>query len=140
MSKGRSAKSPRSGIEIMDPNVSLRVATLQDIQRLPNIYKEFHNFHAESIPNRLVSISNQLDNRERTNLYQKLKKIVQSEDSEIFIAEANHEPIGLAEIYVRQDEINPLAVPYRYVYLQSLIITNSYRQQGIGTQLIEGCA
>ena len=137
MSRGRSAKSPRSGIEIMDSNVSLRVATLQDLQSLPNIYKEFHNFHAESIPDRLVSITDQQDGRDETNLFQKLNKIIQSEDSEIFIAEANREPIGLAEIYLRQDEINPLTVPYRYVYPQSLIITNSYRRQGIGTQLMK---
>jgi len=121
----------------MYQRLKLRVATIHDIQSLPNIYKEFHNLHAESIPDRLVSISDQQDDREETNLYQKLNKIIQSEDSEIFIAEANREPIGLAEIYLRQDEANPLTVLYRYVYLQSLIITSRYRRQGIGTQLMK---
>jgi len=126
-----------------DPKLILRVATLEDIESLSRLYCEFHNFHAKSVPDRLLGISEQPDIHEGTSLYHSLKKIIQSMDSEIFIAEADHQAIGFAEIYIRQDEANPLTVPYGYGYLQTLIITKRYRLQGMGAQLmraVEGWA
>ncbi len=45
--------------------------------------------------------------------------------------------VGLAEVYVRQDEPHPLVVPHRYGHLQSLIISASVRKQGLGRLLVE---
>ncbi len=120
----------------MGTKIMLRMATLQDIGCLGELYGEFHNFHARGVPDRLVSILEKPDIHEGTELYQAFERIIQSEDSAIFIAEVDQLPVGLAEIYIRQDEANPLTVPYRYGYLQSLMVSQEHRRQGIGTRLM----
>jgi GNAT superfamily N-acetyltransferase len=120
----------------MNDKISIRVATIKDILDLTRLYHEMHNFHAAAVSDRLVRISEVSDIHERSDLYQEIMKIIQSMDSVIFLAEVDQKPVGLAEIHIRHDDANPLTVPYRYGYLQSLIVTASNRQRGIGTQLV----
>jgi len=51
---------------------------MQDIGSLSEYNSEFHNFHVRGVPDRLVSISDQPDIHEGTELYQVLRRIVQS--------------------------------------------------------------
>ena len=121
----------------MDDSLMLRIASVQDIKCLAGLYAEFHNFHAIYIPDRLIGILEKPDICEGNDLYMKLTKIVQNEDSAIILVETDQGPLGFAEIYIRQDEANPLTVPYCYGYLQSLMVTAGHRQQGIGTHMIK---
>jgi GNAT superfamily N-acetyltransferase len=63
--------------------------------------------------------------------------IIRGEDSAIFVAELPSGLVGLAEVYVRQDEPNPLRVSRRYGHLQSLIVSAAFRRKGIGAQLLQ---
>jgi len=61
---------------------------------------------------------------------------MRSEDSALFVAESAGRVVGLAEVYLRQDEPDPATVARCYGYLQSLMVDPAYRRQGIATQLM----
>ena len=44
--------------------------------------------------------------------------------------------VGLAEVYLRQDESNALRTVYRYGYLQCLVVDQRLRGHDIGRQLM----
>jgi GNAT superfamily N-acetyltransferase len=39
-------------------------------------------------------------------------------------------------VYVRQDEPHPLSIAHRYGYLQSLLVAEPFRKDGLGKQLV----
>ncbi|HEV2583360.1 MAG TPA: GNAT family N-acetyltransferase [Ktedonobacteraceae bacterium] len=49
----------------------------------------------------------------------------------MFVAQVGETVAGLTEIYLLQDEAHPLIVTYRYGYLQSLVVSESFRKHGI---------
>ena len=118
-------------------NLMLRIARVQDIKCLAGLYAEFHNFHARCIPDRLIGIPEQPDIRGGNDLYMRLKKIIQNDDSAIILAETDQGPLGFAEIYIRQDEPSSHTVAYQYGFLQSLMVTSGHRRRGIGTRLVK---
>jgi GNAT superfamily N-acetyltransferase len=117
--------------------IIVKLAANHDREALCRLYHEFHEFHVHGVPDRLLSLGEPLDTYEHSDLYQALAKIVEGADSVIFVAEAAHQLIGLAEVYVRQDEPNPLKTSYRHGHLQSLIVKEAFRGQGIGAKLLE---
>lgn len=126
----------RVGTKMYD-YLMIRNATVQDIKSLAELYAEFHNFHASYLPDRLRKISVQPVLYEAADLYQKLRSIIESEKSEIVVAKAGEQIVGLAEIYIQQDNANTLTVPYCYGLLQSLVVTSEHRRQGVGALLVK---
>jgi GNAT superfamily N-acetyltransferase len=54
------------------------------------------------------------------------------------VAEGLGRVLGLAEIYLRHPEPKNLAVvPKLYAHLQSLLVTEAFRDQGFGHQLLQ---
>jgi len=43
---------------------------------------------------------------------------------------------GLAEVYIREDKPDPARIQRKYGHLQSLIVTEQSRKQGIGKRLV----
>jgi len=79
-----------------------------------------------------------LDQQGRSGLYESLAKIIEGDDSALFVAQAFNALVGLAEVYLRQDNgTNALVVPHRYGYLQSLVVLEGFRQHGLGKRLVE---
>jgi len=118
-------------------NVTIRPASLSDRGTLCKLYHEFHEFHVLGVPERLLSLGEPLNTYEHSGLYLTLEKIISNEDSVVFVAEASHQLVGFVEVYIRQDEPNPLKVSYRYGHLQSLMVKESFWRQGVGTRLLE---
>jgi GNAT superfamily N-acetyltransferase len=116
--------------------VIVRPAGMQDLEALCRLYLEFHEFHVRGVPDRLVSLG-EPDAYDCSEMYPKLEKIINNQDSVIFLAEIAHKPVGLAEVYVRQDEPNPARVSRRYGHLQSLMVQEKFRRHGVGTRLVE---
>lgn len=117
--------------------IVIHAATIVDRETLCRLYHEFHEFHVRGLPDRLLSLGQPPETYASSELYQAVGKVIEGADSVILIAKTNDQPIGLAEIYIKQDEPNPLRTAYRYGYLQSLIVTAACRGEGVGAKLLE---
>lgn len=111
---------------------AIRPATEQDIDGLVSLYTEFHEFHVLGVPDRL----RKPDTYDETTLRRTLRELVQRDDARIFVVSSEKKLVGLAEVYLRQDESHPLTVAHRYGYLQSLIVSAPFRKSGLGKQLV----
>jgi ribosomal protein S18 acetylase RimI-like enzyme len=115
--------------------VSIRPAKDHDIEPLCDIYYDFHEFHVCGVPTHLRSLGDK-EQWDRTSIREALGKILQGDDSEIFVAEAAGKLVGLIEVYARQDPDEAALVQHRYVELQSLVVLAPFRRNGIGTRLV----
>ncbi|KPJ61581.1 MAG: hypothetical protein AMJ46_00280 [Latescibacteria bacterium DG_63] len=114
----------------------IRKADSSDIESLCPLYFHFHEFHAKRVPERLVTLGpfSDFDNSE---LVTKLKKILGDEQAVLLVAQVGGQIVGLAEAYIRQDKPHPETKGYRYVHLQSLMVREDFRGQGIGALLVQ---
>jgi len=117
--------------------VVIGLAALHDREALCQLYHAFHEFHVRALPDRLLSLGEPPQTYEGSDLYLALEQIIRDEDAAILLAEVGGQPVGLAEVYLRQDEANPLRAACRYGYLQSLVVAEAFRQRGVGTRLLE---
>jgi GNAT superfamily N-acetyltransferase len=117
--------------------VIIRPARLDDRESLCRLYHAFHEFHVFGVPGRLVGLGEPPDDCEGTELYRTLGEIIEDDGAALFVAEAADGLLGFAEVYVREDAPAPLRQSYRYGLLQSLMVEEGVRQQGIGTRLLE---
>jgi ribosomal protein S18 acetylase RimI-like enzyme len=116
--------------------VSIRPANDHDIEALCQIYYDFHELHVCGVPTHLRSLGDK-EQWDRTSLREALGKIVKSDDSEAFVAEAAGKLVGLIEVYVRQDPDEATLIRHQYAELQSLVVLAPYRRRGIGARLVE---
>lgn len=116
--------------------IIIRPATIEDIKSLCELYVEFHEFHVRGLPDRLRSVGEaQSDDSQR--LSNDIKKIIASDDSTILLAEVDGRPVGLAEVYIREDKPSHHTVSRRHGYLQNLAVTEKFRRQGVGDKLTD---
>lgn len=114
---------------------TIRKAVETDIKALCRLYYAFHEFHVAGVPDRLVTLG-PIEKFDCSQLITELKKIIENHDAVILVAEMDDHIIGLAEIYLREDEPNPQRVAYRYGHLQSLMVSPEYRGRNIGKLLV----
>jgi GNAT superfamily N-acetyltransferase len=118
--------------------VFTRLATEADISRLCLLYWEFHLYHVLGVPDRLRMPDASSHQANAANkLETGLRTIIQREDAAIFVAEMEGKVVGFVEVYLHQDEIQPLTVAHRYGYVQSLSVSAPYRKMGCGKALIQ---
>ena len=115
-------------------DIVVQLAGERHVEDLCKLYHEFHEFHVRGVPDRLRSLEGRPDDSE---LISTLKKIMGSDDSAIFVAEVGGKTTGLAEVYLREDKVDPAVVSHRYGHLQSLLVTDDLRRQGTGKKLVE---
>src|SRR5581483_10270355 len=111
---------------------AIRLATEQDIDGLVSLYAEFHTFHVLRIPDRL----RKPDRYDEVALRNAMQALLHRDDARIFVADGKGKLVGLAEVYLRQDEPHPLTIAHRYGHVQSLIVSVPYRKSGLGGQLM----
>jgi GNAT superfamily N-acetyltransferase len=115
---------------------TIRLANEQDIDALITLYIAFHEFHVRGLPERLRLP----EQYEVVELRASLKRIIAGNESAIFLALNDERTVGLAEVYLRHDEPDALIVERPvYGHLQSLMVLNVYRHQGVGTLLVAAC-
>jgi len=112
--------------------VIVRHAIDKDIGMLTDLYKEFHEFHVMGVPDRLQSPLDYDDD----DLHTKLVGILRAEHSTVLVAELDGQVIGLAEVYLKEDEANPFRVSYIFAHLQSMIVSELHRGKKVGRQLL----
>lgn len=115
---------------------TIRLATERDFEALCRLYHEFHDFHVLGVPDRLRSLEPQGEGGD-SELIDALHRIVDGPDSTLFVAEVSGEVVGLAEVTIREDESNIVRVSRRYGHLQSLMVSESFQQHGLGSLLLE---
>ncbi len=116
-------------------DLTIRLVDTDDLSALCKLYVEFHEFHVRGVPDRLLSLG-PTATYDCAKLYPNLEKIIQNSEAALFLAEIAHHPVGLAEVYIRQDEANSAKVVRRHGHLQSLMVQEAHRHQGIGTCLL----
>lgn len=115
----------------------IRQARIEDVPTLCDLYLEFHEFHVAGIPDRLKSMGTpgRLD---REKLARKVSALLTQADALLLVAEKGSILLGLTELYLREDDRgNPAVVSYRYLHVQSLIVTSTARRQGVGSTLLD---
>jgi GNAT superfamily N-acetyltransferase len=117
-------------------SVVIRSAGRQDIEVLCRLYFQFHQYHVGGVPDRLASLG-EPDEYDYSELRVNLENIIRDDDSVLFLAQVGQQPAGFAEVYVRDDKPDPARVSYRYGHLQSLMVLDKFRRNGIGTRLVE---
>ncbi len=118
--------------DLVGPTGLVRRATLEDIAALIDLYREFHEFHVKGVPDRLQ----RPDEYDTDDLRSKLVDIIEAEDSNIFVTELDGQVIGLAEVYMREDESNPYRISHKYAHLQSIMVSEKCRRKEIGRRLL----
>jgi GNAT superfamily N-acetyltransferase len=117
--------------------INIHLANESDALALYNLYLEFHEFHAKHLPAYLHSLGTP-SNQEREIFLSRIKTVIQGKDSAILIAESSGTPIGLAEIRLNPPEAESHGiVPIIYAHLQSLAVTERFKRQGVGGQLLQ---
>lgn len=119
-----------------DPeSVGVRPATPGDLDVLRRLYEAFHEFHVRGVPDRLRSPEGDTQNRHR-ELRAGLKDIIGRDDATLLVATTEDEVVGMAEVYVRHDELGAATFARTYGHLQSLMVLESCRRLGVGEQLL----
>lgn len=120
----------------MNPT-TIRLAEESDLHTLCDLYFKFHEFHAQHLPDYLHTLDNS-STKEREELRYKIKHIIQGNDSAILVVDCSGQVIGFAEIYLKHpDPTNRAVVPKQYAHLQSLSVTEVFRREGVGNQLLQ---
>jgi len=113
----------------------VRLARESDIPALCDLYCDFHEFHAERIPGRLLSLRSTWD-EETAELAERLREVVGDGDSEVLVAVSHGEISGFSEVYLRVDEETRARPASRYCHVQSMFVVPLRRGTGIGRQLL----
>jgi GNAT superfamily N-acetyltransferase len=122
--------------EISVESTRIRQAELTDREALCDLYFEFHEFHVRGVPDRLASLGEAADGHKGSDLYRNLAAIINNDDSAIFVSEKTCEVVGMAEVYLREDESDPLIVGHKHGHLQSLMVREGFRRQRVGARLV----
>ncbi len=122
-------------MEILSP----RRAVEADFERLDLLYTEFHMFHVLGVSDRLrpLAAPDERADKDVNTLRVALQNILHSEDAALFVVEVDDRVVGFAEVYLRQEEEQPLVIAHRYGYLQSLMVSAPYRKLGLGEALVK---
>ena len=112
-------------------NVLLRVAALEDYDEMCMLLEQGDYFHAQALPQVFRSIGGPA----RSRGY--FQKILDNDNAAIFVAEQQGKLIGLVRSEVRTAPDVPLFVPRHFVYIDDLVVSESFRHQGIGKALVE---
>lgn len=122
-------------LSVRQDTPKIRLAHRRDIPTLCRLYHELHEFTVRGVPDRLRSLGD-FDCYDAAWLSLTVEKLMDAVDVALWVAEVNGQVVGLAEVYLREDERNDLRTAYRYGYLQCLVVDRRLRGHGIGRQLL----
>jgi GNAT superfamily N-acetyltransferase len=115
--------------------IDVRPATEKDIDRLCTLYRDFHEFHAAGVPDRVAPLPDERQD-EQVRLAARLREIIGSPDSTVLVAEDESKIVGLSELYIREDEHLRDRLARRYCHLQSMFVARERRRTGVGRRLL----
>jgi aminoglycoside 6'-N-acetyltransferase len=111
--------------------VGIRTASESDIEHVLALFVELHEFTARGVPSRL-RIAEAYD---EAAIRQHLKQVLEDPEATCLVA-VDGGVVGFAEIAIEVPEEDRGVVPARRAHVQSLLVTESRRGEGIGSQLL----
>jgi len=112
-------------------NFLLRVAAQEDYDAVCLLLAQGDHFHAEALP----QIFRPIEGTARSREY--FERILANENAAIIVAELQGSLVGMIQCDVRTAPEVPLFVPRHFVYIDNLVVSERFRQQGIGLVLVE---
>jgi ribosomal protein S18 acetylase RimI-like enzyme len=109
----------------------VREAHPQDLEGVYAVFSLTDTMHREAHP----EIFQKPDDIAEIKAY--FSASIQARDTVVFVAEANGEIIGAMIAEMRQSADISLLVKRIYISIENLIITENYREQGVGQALME---
>ncbi len=109
----------------------LRAAAQEDYDAVCMLLAQGDRFHAEALPQIFRSIEGPARSREY------FERILDNENAAIFVAEQQDALIGMIQCDVRTAPDVPIVVPRHFVYIDNLVVSERFRQQGVGLALVE---
>jgi GNAT superfamily N-acetyltransferase len=116
-------------------SVTIRSATPEDLDRLRQLYDEFHSFHVRGVSDYLRNP--EPDEVNPDEFAEAVADLIASVDKSLLVAEAEGEIVGLAETYMNALPDSPFVISRRTATLQSLLVTEATRGIGVGGALVE---
>jgi len=105
----------------------IRLAKLEDVKTISEMYRDFFAFNAEMQP----------------AYYKKAESgeyplnTIKSEDSDIIIAQTDEITVGFLSIFEEKTPPYDSLAPHKFAVVMDLFVLPSYRKKGIGTALID---
>ena len=107
----------------------IRKATREDSERLEELYTELEKDAVFYQPEHFVLSP-------KGSRTQQMESLWNSDNQIMLVAEDEGKVIGFAHVLLQKAKVIPCLKPQSNIYLQDLVVTETYRSRGIGTLLI----
>lgn len=105
----------------------VRNATLNDLEEIKDLFNELNLSSVELLPS-FFRIAKTTD--------EQVKDLINDDNCILMVAEKNNKIIGLVEAYWHTTKDKPVLIKKEYIYIQNLIVSSTFRRQGIGKALL----
>src|SRR5262245_16889212 len=109
----------------------VRAATQDDYGALGPVIKELDSFHAKALPDFFRHVEDPARSR------QWLIDTLQNPEALLLVAEQEGAIVGYLWAQVRQNPDLPMFVPRRWLMIESVGVTETYRGKGVGRALMQ---
>ena len=109
--------------------IEIRKATKEDAEAIENLYTELEKDGVKYQPEHFVLSGKGARSHQ-------FESILNSDTQVMFVAEDNRKVIGFAHVVFAKAKAFSCLKPQSNIYLQDLVVTESYRNGGIGTKLL----
>jgi ribosomal protein S18 acetylase RimI-like enzyme len=108
-----------------------RPATQDDYDGICTLCEQIDALHRDNLPHRFQ----EPDGPARERQY--VMELLDNENIRLFVAEQSGQLVGFVHVVVLQVTLIPIMLPRSYGVIDSLIVAPDYRNQGIGTALMD---
>ena len=108
-----------------------REATIDDYKALCDLTNSLDQLHRENLP----GVFQKFEGPVREQEY--IQELLNSENVRLFIAEKDSRVLGYIHIAVKDAPSIPVMKPRRYGIIDSIVVDEAYRNQGVGRKLVE---
>lgn len=106
----------------------IRNANLNDMEGIKKLLDKLNQVSVELLPNffTLARTTNE-----------QFEELMSDKNCELIIAEIDKRVIGLIEIHLNETKNIPVLIKKQYIYIQNLIVEESFKRKGVGKALID---